>query len=113
MKKLLLILLCFSTFFIGCVDAPSNKFETSNNEIIIDKEEGDNWSEREKNAFLNQCLKGASSNPLITESQVNNFCNCCLEEMILKYDRPTSDIDMQWFQVTSTKCENENINVLE
>jgi|TARA_B110000908_G_C9933402_1_gene305010 hypothetical protein len=113
MKKLLLILMCFSTFFIGCVNSPSNKLETSNNEIIIDKEGGDNWSEREKSAFLNQCLQGASSNLLATESQIKNFCDCCLEEMILKYDSPTSDMDMKWFQVTSTKCKNDNINVLE
>lgn len=109
MKKLLLILLCFSVFFIGCVSPPPNKSEDStNNETIIEKEVQNSWSENEKNAFLSQCIQGASSNPIATESQIKNFCDCCLEEMMIKYDRPTSDMDMQWLQETSTKCANEH-----
>ena len=108
MKKLLLILLCFSTLLSGCINSSTNKSEESKNEIITEAETQNSWSENEKNTFLNQCIKGASSNSLATESQINNFCACCLEEMILKYDRPTSDIDMQWFQEASTKCANEH-----
>ena len=37
MKKLLIILLCFTTFFIGCVSPPPNKSEdTTNNETIYE-----------------------------------------------------------------------------
>ena len=109
MKKLQLILLCFSVFFIGCVNSPSNTSEESNNnETVIEKEVQNNWSKNERSAFLSQCIQGASSNPIATESQIKNFCDCCLEEMMLKYDRPTKDIDMQWFQEASTKCANEH-----
>ena len=39
MKKLLLILLCFTVLFIGCVSPPPNKSEASNNDEILINEE--------------------------------------------------------------------------
>ena len=114
MKKLKLILPCFSIFFIGCVNPPSNKSEESNNnETVIDKEVQNSWSKNEKSAFLSQCIQEGSSNSIATKSQIKNYCDCCLEEMMLKYDRPTKDIDMQWFQETSTKCAIEHTQLFK
>lgn len=109
MKKLLLIILCSKIFFVGCTNSsPYKSKDSTNNETITKEEVQNSWSENEKNGFLSECFRGASSsNTSLTESQIKNYCNCCLEEMMLKYDRPTSNLDMEWFQVTSINCESK------
>ena len=111
MKKLFYIGV-FLSILISCSNSTDNKKENFNVSNVVVENETQNitWSEDEKKAFINQCVQGSSSNPNLTSSQINSFCRCCLDEMMIKYNQPTSDIDMDWFKETSNKCMSENIN---
>ena len=67
------------------------------------------WTINEKKAFLKECIKNASINSNYTESQIQNYCDCTLKEMMLKYNKPTSNLDMQWVKATRDKCLLEAI----
>ena len=69
-----------------------------------------NWTNNEKIAFLNECKTQSATNPNATKSQINNYCNCCLEKMTDKYDRPTKDLDMDWFQKAAIDCMTKAMN---
>jgi hypothetical protein len=121
MKKLLLILLCVPLMFsCGEENKKVNELEAieEQDDRIDELDKNDdkknennitsNWSDGEKNTFLSQCKQNASSYPMATQSGVNDYCQCCLEEMMLKYNTPTSEIDMQWVQDVSNDCAEKS-----
>ena len=107
MKKILFMLLCFSLSFIGCVSPTSNKSaDTTNNEAISEGDVQNSWSKNEQTMFLNQCKKYAASNPTANSNEINRYCNCSLEEFMLKYDRNplAKEVDMDWARSIYEKC---------
>ena len=99
MKKLLLILLCFSVFFIGCVNPPPNKSEDStNNETIIEKEgedlleileskntlvfkDGKSLEKLTKDEFVNGMAKVISRDNGGEYEKNKQVCECLIEEV--------------------------------
>ena len=73
----------------------------------------DSWSLEEQNVFLEYCKKGAISNKKMSLNQVNKYCNCCLIDMMIKYSKPTNDIDAKWFYETSIKCEDKTLELFK
>ena len=69
------------------------------------------WTMKEEKAFLKSCVKEASVNPNYTELEIQNYCDCTLNEMMLKYNRPTSNFDKQWAKATFDKCLIEAIMI--
>jgi hypothetical protein len=90
MKKILLILFCLPLLF-SCGERNKQK---------------EQWSNNEKITFLKYCYEGAQST-IYTESQVEDYCSCSLEKTMLKYNQPTSDIDMQWAKEIQSECRIE------
>jgi len=63
------------------------------------------WTSLQKDSLLNTCIKSCfDAAPSSSESQVKDYCNCVLENTILKYEKPTNNIDMQWFNQVSEEC---------
>lgn len=44
------------------------------------------WSQEEKNAFMQNCIKNASQN--LDVDSANNYCSCMLEKIIEEYPTP-------------------------
>ena len=91
-------ILCLFLTILTCDD--STKKENLL-EVNINKS---NWTKIEEKAFLDSCLKEASVNPNYTKLEIKDYCNCTLNQMILKYSTPTSSFDRKWANEVSENC---------
>ena len=81
-------------------------------EYLEDNEEDkEYWTSLQKDSLLNTCIKSCfNSSPSALESEVKKYCDCILEKTMIKYNKPTDNMDMQWFNLTSKECFAESRN---
>ena len=91
-------ILCFSLIIFSCNNL------TKKESIVETPINKSNWTKTEEKAFFDSCLKEASVNPNYTELEIKDYCNCTLNQMMSKYNEPTSSFDRKWANEVSENC---------